>query len=78
AALDGGAGLGADALLRALGESTPGTAWAVAPGYDFEARAAVPKVFTARMDTWLLGKGPSGSAGTKPPEALLARVTGPR
>ncbi|MBN1243491.1 MAG: DUF3798 domain-containing protein [Spirochaetales bacterium] len=78
AALDGGAELGADALLRALGESTPGTAWAVAPGYDFDARATAAKAFTARMDTWILGAGPSGSAGTRPPEALLGRVTGAR
>jgi len=76
AALDSGEALGADALLRALEASTPGTAWALSPGYDFDARATVPKAFAARMDTWILGKGPSGSAGTKPPEALLARVIG--
>lgn len=76
AALDSGEVPGADALLRALEASTPGTAWAVTPAYDFDARAPVARAFSARMDTWILGKGPSGSADTKPPEALLARVPG--
>ncbi len=78
AVLDSGAPIDAALVARSLEASTPGEAWAVSAGFDFAARAALPSLFGARMDTWMLGKGASGSAGTKPPEALLVRVTGSR